>query len=220
MKKRLNADVRINHTDDLIRYAESNSTQLDALLLELERETHLKTLAPQMISGQLQGQFLRMISLIQQPRRILEIGTFTGYSALCLAEGLCPGGQLHTIEVNDELEWMIHQFFTKSRWSDSIILHIGDAAQIIPKFNELFDLVFIDAGKLDYLQHYELAMEKTAPGALILADNVLWSGKVIDEKTDADTRSVIEFNQHVQNDARVDNVLLPLRDGVMIVRKK
>lgn len=213
-------DSRLYYSPALLKYAEAHSGEPNALLFELERETFLKTLAPQMLSGRLQGQFLRIISMIARPSRILEIGTFTGYSALCLAAGLPPDGQLHTIEVNDELEWLIRKYFNRSEYADAITLHIGDATEIIPHLAEPFDLIFIDAGKHDYIRHYELALAKANPGALILADNVLWSGKVVDEKPDADTRLVMTFNNHVQNDHRVENVLLPVRDGLMMVRKK
>lgn len=218
MKKTLRFDHRLHLSNQLYAYAETLSSSPSELLKELERETHLKTLAPQMLSGTLQGQILRMVSLIQNPRRILEIGTFTGYATLCLADGLHQDGELHTIEVNEELEWLIQKYIRQSEWRSSINLHIGDAAEIIPTLDGPFDLIFLDAGKHDYITHYELAMKKAAPKALILADNVLWSGKVLNENPDADTRMVLEFNAHLRQDPRVDTVLLPIRDGIMMAR--
>ncbi len=210
--------------NDLIRqltaYAERHTAPLSPLLEELERETHLKTLSPQMLSGRLQGQLLRLFSRLLQPRRILEIGTFTGFSALCLAEGLAPGGELHTIEVNPELEYLIRRYIGRAGWEDRIRLHIGPAEKIIPDLEGPFDLVFIDAAKQEYALFYELVVDRVRPGGLLLADNVLWSGKVLDPAGDLDAQSLDAFNEEVQRDPRVENLLLPLRDGLMVMRRR
>jgi len=201
-------------------YCEAHSSPPDPVLYELERETNLKTLAPQMASGPLQGQFLTLLSQLLRPETILEIGTFTGYAAICLAKGLAPGGKLHTIEVNEELEYISRKYFEKAGLSDKIIPHTGDAKQIIPTLPGTFDLVFIDAGKLDYAHFYDLVFDRVRPGGLLLADNVLWSGKVIQGETDKHTLQLDAFNKKIRDDDRVDNLLLPIRDGMMIVRKK
>ncbi len=201
-------------------YCEQKTTPLSTVLKELERETHLKTLAPQMLSGPLQGQLLRMISLMLRPKKILEIGTFTGYAALCLVDGLAPGGMLYTVEVNPELEWIIRKYIKKSENEERIHLHIGDARHYLPGLNHQFGLVFIDAGKMDYSLYYDLVIDKVEVGGIILVDNVLWSGKVVEGSKDADTVNMRAFNDKVQADERVDNLLLPLRDGLMIIRKK
>lgn len=203
----------------LTAYCDSHTTSLSPLLDELERETHLKTLAPQMLSGPMQGQLLRMLSLIHRPRRILEIGTFTGYGALCLSEGLAEEGELHTIEANPELEYLIRKYIERAGKSDRIHLHIGRAEKIMPDLNGPFDLVFIDAGKKDYPEFYDLIIEKISPGGLILADNVLWSGKVLAPSDDMDAKALHAFNEKIQSDPRVDNVMLPVRDGLMLMRR-
>ncbi len=210
----------MNLSDKTFDYCASHTKAGSTLLAELERETHLRTLNPQMLSGPYQGMLLRFISLMIRPRRILEIGTFTGYTALCLADGLAEDGLLHTIEINDEMEGLIRKYVEKAGLSAHIRLHIGDAADIIPGLEETFDLVFLDAGKLDYPLHYELALTKTRPGGFIMADNVLWDGKVAagDEK-DETARALRAFNNFVQNDHRVENILLPVRDGLMLMRK-
>jgi caffeoyl-CoA O-methyltransferase len=202
-------------------YCMAHTSALAPVFQQLERETQLRTLAPQMMSGPYQGQLLRFISLMIRPQRVLEIGTFTGYSALCLAAGLPPGGQLHTIEANDELGYIIRKFVALAGYQDQIVLHFGDAAQIVPSLEGSFDLVFLDAGKLDYPQHYELALAKMRPGGILLADNVLWDGKVASgNEKDETARLLRSFNDMVQQDVRVENLLLPLRDGLMMVRKK
>ena len=214
---------RTSHDDLFTRlndYCEELSTPPGELLYRLERETHLKTLAPQMMSGQLQGQFLRMLSSWIRPRRILEIGTFTGYATLCLAEGLVKEGELHTIEANAELAYLISKYLDESGYKDQIHLHLGDAFTIIPELPDPFDLVFIDAGKRDYEAYFNLIIDRVAPGGCILADNVLWSGKVLDPEQDEDTSSLHAFNAMVQADDRVDNLILPLRDGLMLARKR
>ncbi len=191
------------------------------LLGELNRETHVKVLFPRMMSGHIQGKFLEMVSLMIRPKRILEIGTYTGYSAICLASGLAGEGVLHTIEINPELEDFILRYFEKSGMRDKLKLHIGNALEVIPATDEIFDLVFIDADKENYLDYYHLVFDKVRKGGFILADNALWDGKVIAEegKEDKETKGIKEFNDFVQNDDRVENVLLPLRDGVMVVWK-
>lgn len=190
-------------------------------LQELDRETNLKVIGPRMLSGHLQGQILSMISTMIKPRYILEIGTFTGYSALCLAKGLGEGGQLHTIEIDDELEPMAQKYFLKAGMADRIVQHIGDARQIIPTLNQSFDLVFIDADKRDYCDYYRMVIDKIPAGGFLLADNILWSGKVVDPESanETQTRGIIEFNDLVKNDPRVKNVILPVRDGIMVVQK-
>jgi caffeoyl-CoA O-methyltransferase len=205
----------------LLEYCTTHSTHADELLLALERETHLRTLSPQMLSGPLQGTLLYMISAMLRPRLALEIGTFTGYATICMARGLADDGQLHTIEVNDELAWIIQKYLLKAGLEKKVQLHLGDAGQIIPTLPDGFDLVFMDAGKLDYPTHYELALAKMKPGAILLADNVLWDGKVAGGDTKDETAVLLRaFNAFVQQDDRVENVLLPIRDGLMVVRKK
>ena len=201
-------------------YAEAHTSPDSDLLIALERETHLKTLSPRMLSGHLQGRFLSLISHLMQPKRVLEIGTFTGYSALCLAEGLADNGILYALEANDELEYLIKQSVKKSPLPHKIKLLIGDALEIIPNLNETFDLVFIDAGKRDYPLYYDLVIDKVRSGGLIIADNILWSGKVVEDKKDVDTQIIDTFNKKIHADERVENILLPLRDGLMMARKK
>lgn len=215
-------DIR---NDELVNalhhYSTSMSTKPDPVLYDLERETGLKTLSPQMISGSLQGQFLQLISTLQQPDRILEVGTFTGYAAICMARGLSPDGELHTIEVNRELEHIIRKYLNRAQLEEKVHLHWGDALEIIPTLEGQFDLVFLDADKRQYQAYYELVVERVPSGGLILADNVLWSGKVLDSdrSDDADAASLHAFNQMVLADERVENVLVPLRDGLMMIRK-
>ena len=192
------------------------------LLRELNRDTHVNVLFPCMMSGHLQGKFLEMVSWMIRPERVLEIGTYTGYSAICFAGGLSGKGIVHTIEINPELEDFIMKYVKKAGLTGRIKLHIGNALDIIPELNETFDIVFIDADKENYLNYYHLVFDKVRKGGFILADNALWDGKVVDagKKTDKETAGIIEFNEFVQNDDRVENVLLPVRDGIMIVRKK
>ena len=206
--------------DKINSYAEAHTSPDSDLLKALERETHLKTLAPRMLSGHLQGRFLSLISHLMQPTRVLEIGTFTGYSALCLAEGLADDGILYALEANDELAYLIKQSVEKSPSPDKIKLLIGNALEIIPDLNETFDLVFIDAGKRDYPIYYDLVIDKVRSGGLIIADNILWSGKVVEDKKDVDTQIIDTFNKKIHADERVENILLPLRDGLMMARKK
>jgi caffeoyl-CoA O-methyltransferase len=201
-------------------YAEKHTTADTPLLHALERETHLTTLSPRMLSGHLQGRFLSMISRMMQPSCILEIGTFTGYSALCLAEGLTEGGVLYALEADDELETIINKYIKASDHKNRIQLIIGDALRIIPTLDAVFDIVFIDAAKREYPAYYEAVIGKVRAGGLIIADNVLWSGKVVQDKKDEDTAIIDAFNKMIQDDSRVDNILLPLRDGLMVAMKR
>lgn len=212
----------MNLTDkSILQYCEAHTTPQSEVLRALERETHLKTLAPQMLSGHLQGQLLRFLSRLARPRHALEIGSFTGYGAICIAEGLAEGGQLHTIEANPELEYLIRKYFDKAGLADRIHLHIGQAEEILPTLPYPWDFAFIDAAKRDYNWYYEAVMDQLRPGGLLLADNVLWSGKVIDRReADEDAAALHAFNRKVQADERVENLMLPVRDGLLIVRKK
>lgn len=201
------------------KYAEDHTSPESDLLKTINRETHAKVLMPRMLSGHLQGRILSMFSNMIKPMTILEIGTYTGYSAICLAEGLKPGGKLITIDINEELESSVRRFFSASGFGEVIDYRIGNALEIIPTLKGNFDLVFIDADKENYAQYYDLVINHVPLGGYILADNVLWSGKVLDDKPDKDTRAIKEFNRKIQEDARVENVLLPVRDGIMVMRK-
>jgi predicted O-methyltransferase YrrM len=191
-------------------------------LAELNRQTHVKMVNPRMLSGHLQGRILSMLGKMIQPKRILELGTFTGYSALCLAESLPDDGVLYTIEVNDELEEFAAAHFAKSPHGHKIRQLIGDALALIPTLDETFDIVFIDADKRDYTAYYESVFEKVRSGGYIFVDNTLWDGKVIEpvERNDLQTIGVMAFNEHIKNDMRVEKVILPLRDGLTLIRKK
>jgi len=203
------------------QYAEQFSSPEPDYLYELQRETHVKTLYPRMLSGHLQGKFLTMISTLKKPSRILEIGTFTGYSAICLAQGLAPDGMLHTIDSNPETVAIGRKYFEKAGVGEKIIVHIGNAMRIVPDLDDLFDIVFIDADKENYLSYYKMVFDKLQPDGLILADNAFWDGKVLDEQNaDAETLGIIEFNKFVQQDERVNKLLLTLRDGLMMISKK
>jgi len=209
---------------ELDAYAEKHSSSEGQVRHDLNRQTHLKVLMPRMLSGHLQGNTLEMLARLQRPRRILEVGTYTGYSALCLAQGLCEGGILHTIDCNEELRPMVEEYVARAEMQDKIKLHIGNAADIIPTLDETFDLVFLDADKENYSLYYDLVFDKVRPGGLILADNVLWSGKVLlpDEEIpakDRDTHGLKAFNRKVTEDPRVQNTLLPIRDGLMAAVK-
>lgn len=204
---------------DITDYCERHSTEESGLLKKINRETHAKVLMPRMLSGHLQGRVLSMISCMCRPETILEIGTYTGYSALCLAEGLSKSGKLITLDNNEELEGRVRTYFKEAKLDRQIDYRIGDARKIIPQLNFNFDLVFIDADKESYSTYFDLVIDKVAFGGFILADNVLWSGKVLEDKPDKDTRAIMAFNQKVQQDKRVENVLLPVRDGIMVMRK-
>lgn len=201
------------------QYAENFTSEESNILQQLNRETYAKVLMPRMLSGHLQGQFLSMISCMIQPERILEIGTYTGYSAICLAAGLKANGILHTIDINDELEDMVRQYFAKANVAEKIQYHLGNALEIIPTLNETFDLVFIDADKENYSVYFDLVIDKVRTGGFIIADNVLWSGKVLQEKKDKDTQAIHFYNEKVKADNSVEQILLPIRDGLMIARK-
>ena len=198
-------------------------TELESeLLYELNRRTHLEVLRPRMLSGHFQGRVLSMISHMIRPKNVLEIGTYTGYSAICIAEGLAEGGKIITLDINEELEDLVTEFIGRAGLSNTIELRIGDAMEIIPTLTEPFDLVFIDADKGNYGNYYDMVIDKIPAGGYILLDNVLWSGKVLEEvePNDVDTAELISLNERLQNDPRVQNVLLPIRDGLMILRKK
>jgi len=200
-------------------YAALFSSPEEEVLAKLNRETHLKVLLPQMLSGHIQGNFLKMMSQMLQPKRVLEIGTFTGYSAICFARGMAKDGLLHTIDINEELEPMVRKYFIEAGVENQIKYHIGNALEIIPRLNETFDLVFIDADKINYSNYYDMVFDKVRQGGFIIADNVLWSGKVTQEKHDKDTAALHAYNQKINNDNRVENYLVPIRDGLMVAHK-
>jgi caffeoyl-CoA O-methyltransferase len=205
--------------EDISKYVEDHTSPESDLLKQINRDTHAKVMMPRMLSGHLQGRFLSMVSHLIKPTYILEVGTYTGYSAICLAEGLKPEGKLITIDVNEELESRVRNYFEQAGLSEKIEYLIGDAAKLIPSLSHQFDIVFIDADKENYSVYYDLVFDKVAKGGLIMADNVLWSGKVVKSKTDKDTRAILEFNERVINDTRVEVLLLPLRDGILMARK-
>ena len=205
---------------EIEKYIDTHTSAESVVLAELNRKTHADVLMPQMLSGKVQGQFLKFISQMLQPRRILEIGTYTGYAAICLAEGLTENGKLFTIDINEELTELVNTYIDKAGLRNKIIPIVGDAREEIAKLNETFDLVFIDADKQNYSLYYDLVFDKVRSGGFILADNVLWSGRIIDENKDKDTQKLAEFNTKVQQDSRVDNVIVSIRDGIMMARKK
>ena len=202
----------------VLKYTDSETD----ILKKLNHETYSKMLMPRMLSGQLQGRVLSMLSKMIKPKNILEIGTFTGYSAICLAEGLSENGKIYTIDINEELETMATKYFQESGISHKINFMIGDAMQLIPKLNVKFDLVFIDADKENYSNYYDLVFPHLNQGGYIIADNVLWSGKVVEDKSnwDAETAAIVAYSEKINADNRVENVLFPIRDGLMIARKK
>jgi len=206
--------------EEIERYAESHTRQEPELLQQLSRETWQKVINPRMLSGHLQGRVLKMLVQMMRAKTILEIGTYTGYSALCMAEGLPEDGRLITIDINDELQWIQDKYFTLSPHGRKIERHFGDARELIPMLPLDFDLVFMDADKENYLHYYELLLTRLRPGAVILIDNVLWSGKVLHEPhpNDKETQVMKALNKRVTEDPRVENVLLPVRDGLMAVR--
>lgn len=209
-------------SEELQNYCEQHTSNEDELLQLISRETHSKVLMPRMLSGHLQGKTLELFTKMQKPKTILEIGTYTGYSAICMARGLDQGGKIITLDKNDELEDMVRGFFDKSGLASQIEYKLGNAMDIIPELDETFDMVFIDADKKNYINYYNLVIDKVSKGGLIMADNVLWSGKVLkdpSEKIDKDTRVIMDFNDMVQADPRVENVLFPIRDGIMMARK-
>ncbi len=208
--------------EKLEKYILDHSSPEDPILAELNRETWVKTVHPQMIAGRLQGKVLEMVSFMINPSRILEIGTFTGYSAICMAKGLAKGGHLYTIEKDDEITGFASRYIEKSGHAEQITLLSGDARDIVPKLEETFDLIYLDAEKDEYLDYYRLVFPKLRPGGFILADNVLWGGKVLDVPESADhfTRGILAFNAEICKDSRVETLILPIRDGITLIRKK
>ncbi len=207
---------------EFLKYLEDHSTPEDEVLTELRRYTFLNVVYPRMISGPLQGKFLEMISKLVRPDRIMEIGTYTGYSAICLARGLSDKGKLITIEINDELQDIQDKYFQKADLSNKIIRVTGNAVVEIPKLKELFDIIFIDGDKEQYPDYYKISLPLLKKGGLMIVDNVLWDGKVIDDqfRMDPVTKSIQKFNVMVSNDLNTENILLPLRDGLMLIRRK
>lgn len=205
----------------LDNYIEAHSGCEDDILHQLYRETHLKVMHPRMLSGWAQGQFLQMMASITQAKNILEIGTYTGYSAICLARGMKENGRLITIEINEELKELAQKYFLKAGVASKIEMHIDNASNLIPKLDQTFDLVYIDADKENYPLYLDLVIEKIQAGGLLIADNVLWSGKVVEEpmENDKDTPGIVAFNKKVQEHKQLQNVLIPLRDGLMLARK-
>jgi predicted O-methyltransferase YrrM len=207
-------------SQELEDYIEKHSEKEPDLLAALNKETYQKILLPRMLSGHFQGRVLSMLSKLIRPVNILEIGTFTGYAALCLCEGMQENGQLHTIDIKEELETIQRKYFDKSPWGSQISQHLGEAIDIIPTLELKFDLVFIDADKENYLNYFELILPKMNKGGIILSDNVLWSGKVLEplQKNDSSTKVLLEYNELLKNDTRVETVLLPIRDGLTVSR--
>ncbi|MGB7528316.1 O-methyltransferase [Sphingobacterium cellulitidis] len=207
-------------SNPLNSYLEDTTDEENSLLKKVNRETYLKETMPHMLSGHYQGRVLSMLSKLVQPRLALEIGTFTGYATLCLAEGVVDGGVLHTIDINEEQEERVQSYFDESPYASQIKYHIGDAAEVIPTIEGTFDLVFIDADKKRNLIYFNMLVDRVRPGGLILVDNVLWKGKVFDEKPDKQTQQIIELNQTLAGDKRVEKLILPIRDGLFVLRKK
>tara|TARA_R110002073_G_scaffold319700_1_gene494474 strand:- start:5836 stop:6480 length:645 start_codon:yes stop_codon:yes gene_type:complete len=208
--------------ENIDKYVVKHSEDEPELLQQLTRETYQKILQPRMLSGHYQGRVLSMISKLVNPKKILEIGTYTGYSAICLAEGMQESGELHTIDINEELFGFQRKYFDKSGYGEQIIQHLGNALDIIPKLDQTFDLVFIDADKENYTNYFKAIIDKLNSGGIILSDNVLWSGKVLEtkfKKEDTSTPALIEYNKLLKEDSRIETVLLPIRDGLTISRK-
>lgn len=203
------------------QYAEEHTQKESDTLAELNRHTWSRILQPRMLSGHIQGRILSMFSKMIGPNRILEIGTYTGYSAICLAEGLKASGKLFTIDINEELEDLVNKFVTKAGKNEQIQMLVGNALEIIPNLNEEWDIVFIDADKENYSAYFDLVIDRIKPGGYIIADNVLWSGKVVQDLNpkDEETKAILEFNKKIHQDSRVENVLFPVRDGLMVCRK-
>jgi len=209
--------------DKINTYVESHSENESDLLQKINRDTHVNVMKPRMLSGHLQGRVLSMITHMINPSLILEVGTFTGYSALSMAEGLAKGGKIITLDINEELQERVQNHFDQSPYKDQIEYKIGNALDLIPNIDETFDLVFIDADKENYQTYFDLVIDKVKPGGFIIADNVLWSGKVVGmnmKKMDKDTQAILDFNAAMHEDQRVQNVLFPIRDGLMVLRKK
>jgi caffeoyl-CoA O-methyltransferase len=207
-------------SNKLDQFLLDNTTPEDPILEDLYRQTHIRFVNPNMVSGHLQGKFLEFISKMINPENILEIGTFTGYSAICLARGLKPGGKLITIEINDELTSFALSYFHKAGVESKIEQQTGNAMEIIPRLDLMFDLVFIDGDKREYCDYYKLIIDKVKPGGFIIADNVLWGGKALEESsTDPQTKGILDFNEMIRNDKTVEKIILPLRDGLTIIYK-
>ncbi|SHM99781.1 Predicted O-methyltransferase YrrM [Cyclobacterium lianum] len=209
-------------SEELLAYSMQHSTAEDELLADISRQTHLKVLKPRMLSGPLQGKLLEMLVRISGAKRVLEIGTYTGYATICMARGLGDKGRIVSLDINEELETMVRNFFSRSGLAEKIDYRIGNALDLLPQIKEPFDFVFIDADKRNYVNYYDSVVGEMKPGGLILADNILWSGKVLAEnrkKLDKDTAAILAFNERVRQDPRVENVVLPIRDGIMLVRK-
>ncbi|MBL6447363.1 O-methyltransferase [Fulvivirga sp. 29W222] len=207
-------------SEELQRYVEEHTIPETELLKKLNRETNAKIMNPRMLSGHLQGRILSTFSHMIKPGNILEIGTYTGYSAICMVEGLKAGGKLYTIDINEELEDMVRGYFKEAGLESKVDYRIGNALDIIPALDVTFDLVFIDADKINYSNYFDLVIDKVNAGGFIIADNVLWSGKVVQEgKIDKDTQALLDFNSKMHNEERVENVLFPVRDGLMVMRK-
>ena len=207
-------------SDELSDYLEKCCEPEPALLQKINRETQLEVLMPRMLSGHLQGRVLSMLSKMMQPKRILEVGTFTGYATLCFTEGLAVEGKIITLDINEELEDRVRSYFEVSEVNDKIDYRIGNAAHIIPTLTDVFDMVFIDADKKNNGLYYDMVFDKVRSGGLIIVDNVLWSGKVTAKNTDQDTSNIINFNDKVTADTRVEKLILPVRDGLFVIRKK
>ncbi len=207
-------------SERLEAYLEDTTDGENSLLKRVNRETYLRETMPHMLSGHYQGRVLSMLSKLVQPSLALEIGTFTGYATLCLAEGLAEGGKLHTIDINEEQQERVQGYFDESPYTDQIVYHIGDAADEIAKIEGIFDLVFIDADKKRNLYYFNELIDRVRPGGLLLIDNVLWKGKVFDDKPDNQTKQIIELNQTLASDDRVEKLILPIRDGLFVLRKK
>tara|TARA_B100001540_G_C15785857_1_gene633180 strand:- start:820 stop:1458 length:639 start_codon:yes stop_codon:yes gene_type:complete len=203
--------------EKIIEYSIKNSDPPSNLLNDLERETNLKILQPRMLSGNFQGRFLSFLSKISKPKSVIEIGTYTGYSALCIAEGLDPNGVIHTIDNNEELTYIQNKYFEKSNYRSNIKQYTDDAIKILPKLNITFDFAFIDADKINYINYFEIIIKKMKKGGLIVSDNVLWSGKVLEENSqDEETEMLKKFNSMLKKDKRITNLIVPLRDGLSI----
>jgi predicted O-methyltransferase YrrM len=203
----------------LSEYSKEHTSPETDLLRRISRDTRATVMMPRMLSGHLQGRFLSMVSKMIAPKNILEIGTYTGYSAICLAEGLKQGGKLITLDINEELEAKVRGYFHEAGLENVVDYRVGNALEIIPNLQENFELVFIDADKENYSKYFDLVIDKVSAGGYLLADNVLWSGKVLSDHPDKDTRAILEFNTKVLADDRVENMLVPIRDGIMMMRR-
>jgi predicted O-methyltransferase YrrM len=210
------------NNEKLDEYLINHSEKEPEILSDLNRETNLKVLQPRMISGAFQGRLLSIISKIINPKKILEIGTFTGYSTLCLAEGLDKNGQIHTVDINEELYYLQRKYFKKSSFNSNITQHLGNALEIIPKLDHDFDLIFLDADKINYPKYLDILIVRLKKGGVLLSDNVLWDGKVLNEisQKDKSTKAIVEYNKMLNNRKDMDSVILPIRDGITISIKK